>query len=206
VQHPAPIDTTWQPGIEQASCSISAPPWPSLQTPEPPPTRIGPVLAHDAEPDPAFFVESWTIGVTAASQNYLFRHQRGKSPGDSPEPVNFRSFSFATFWNLDLPQAPAISPMPDDPLRGFPPLGVRDEEPAFAPGPLSFQTACCLLGVTAASTREQIRAAYRRMASRYHPDRLESTSPVDPQRVTDRMASINEAYRLLCDGAGQRSV
>ncbi len=80
-----------------------------------------------------------------------------------------------------------------------------DEEEAFVPGPLTFPAACRLLGVAATSTREQIKAAYRKMAGRYHPDRLETAGSVDPQLATDRMASINEAYRLLCNIGVERS-
>jgi hypothetical protein len=55
-----------------------------------------------------------------------------------------------------------------------------------------------LLGTSAASTREQIRSAYRRMVSQWHPDRLQHASEAVHERATQQMAAINEAYRLLC--------
>ena len=55
-----------------------------------------------------------------------------------------------------------------------------------------------LLGVAAASSREQIRSAYRRIVGECHPDRLERASEAVRQRATRQMAAINEAYRLLC--------
>jgi DnaJ-class molecular chaperone len=58
------------------------------------------------------------------------------------------------------------------------------------------QRARLLLGVAATSTREQIKAAYRRMASQCHPDRLREELR---RQATDQMAEINEAYSLLCD-------
>jgi DnaJ-domain-containing protein 1 len=169
-------------------------------------TQIEPVLGQDAVPDPTFFVESWTVGVTAASENYLHRHQHQKSH-ESPAPVDFPSFSFVAFLNPDppAPVAPASSPGPAEPVRDFSAARKWGEEDAFVPVPLTFQAACRLLGVAAISTREQIRAAYRKMASRYHPDRLENAAGGDARLASDRMASINEAYRLLCDLAVDRS-
>jgi molecular chaperone DnaJ len=54
-----------------------------------------------------------------------------------------------------------------------------------------------LLGVTSASTGKQIKAAYRRMVSQWHPDRLELPTEEARQFATARMAAINEAYHLL---------
>ena len=46
----------------------------------------------------------------------------------------------------------------------------------------------------------EIRAAYRRKVSQWHPDRLDRRSEDVRQRATAQMAAINEAYRLLCSG------
>jgi DnaJ like chaperone protein len=54
-----------------------------------------------------------------------------------------------------------------------------------------------LLGVTETSTQRQIKAAYRQMVSQWHPDRLELRTEEVRQLATERMAAINEAYRLL---------
>jgi hypothetical protein len=199
VQPPVPIDPVWQARLEQAYRPVSPTPWTETESSGPLLTQIQPLLGEDAEPDPTFFVESWTVGVTAASENYLRRHE---SPKTDPlhTPVVFSSFSFVTFLNVD-PPAPVRSSSPSKPATDFPSARIWDEEDtgAFAPGPLTFHAACQLLGVSATSTREQIKAAYRKMASRYHPDRIQSAGSIDPQLASDRMASINEAYRLLCD-------
>jgi len=74
-------------------------------------------------------------------------------------------------------------------------------------GPLTPESACRVLGVAAASSREQIRAAYRKMASRYHPDRqdrLVRSGAREQKLATDRMAAVNEAYRVLCTGLAAR--
>jgi hypothetical protein len=57
--------------------------------------------------------------------------------------------------------------------------------------------ACRLLGVAANSTHDQLKSAYRRMVSQWHPDRLGPATDDARQRATDQMAAINEAYRLL---------
>ena len=51
-----------------------------------------------------------------------------------------------------------------------------------------------ILGVASEAPPEDIRAAYRRLALRYHPDR----NPGDP-RAEDRFKEVAEAYGVLCD-------
>jgi DnaJ like chaperone protein len=60
--------------------------------------------------------------------------------------------------------------------------------------------ACHLLGVGPTVQREQLRSAYRRMVTQWHPDRLEGSSEQDLTFATERMAEINLAYRLLLQG------
>ena len=54
------------------------------------------------------------------------------------------------------------------------------------------------LGVSAEATTTEIRAAYRRLARRFHPDALGGNDSVE-------MSAINEAWRVLGD-AGRRAV
>lgn len=44
---------------------------------------------------------------------------------------------------------------------------------------------------------EQIRAAYKQMACRYHPDRFVDSSQTVQELVQEKMAKINEAYCAL---------
>lgn len=55
-----------------------------------------------------------------------------------------------------------------------------------------------ILGIPVTSDREQIRAAYRALARRWHPDRFMA----GPERdwANDKMAEINAAYRECLDG------
>jgi DnaJ-domain-containing protein 1 len=74
---------------------------------------------------------------------------------------------------------------------------VADEARADADEGMTLGRAMRLLGLTAASTREQVRAAYRRMAGEWHPDRVAGRAEAVRQAATEQMAEINEAYRLL---------
>ena len=53
------------------------------------------------------------------------------------------------------------------------------------------------LGVTPAATREQIRAAYRALARRAHPDLADKASAAAPSGPA--MAELNQAWRVLGD-------
>ena len=55
-----------------------------------------------------------------------------------------------------------------------------------------------VLGISATADRDQIRAAYRALARRWHPDRFME----GPERdwANDKMAEINTAYRECLDG------
>ncbi|KAF2494986.1 heat shock protein DnaJ, partial [Lophium mytilinum] len=58
-----------------------------------------------------------------------------------------------------------------------------------------------LLGVTRRATKDQIKAAYRKLSMAHHPDRV---PPEEVKSATARMAIINHAYDVLSDTA-QRS-
>lgn len=56
-----------------------------------------------------------------------------------------------------------------------------------------------VLKVAPAASAESIRASFRRLAIKYHPD----TSKLDPALATERMRLLIEAYRILIDTAGR---
>ena len=58
-----------------------------------------------------------------------------------------------------------------------------------------------VLNIPATATRDEIRAAYRDLARRWHPDRFMP----GPERdwANEKMAAINAAYRTCLDGARQ---
>jgi DnaJ-class molecular chaperone len=53
-----------------------------------------------------------------------------------------------------------------------------------------------ILQVSQGAHPEGVRAAYRRLAQRYHPDKMPGNAAADAQRV---MAALNEAYAVLSD-------
>jgi len=56
-----------------------------------------------------------------------------------------------------------------------------------------------ILGMARKATEQEIRAAYRKLAFRYHPDRNKE----DPV-ATEKMKEVNEAYAILSDAAKRR--
>jgi hypothetical protein len=123
---------------------------------------------------------------------------------------------YDSMWSPRAPQAttapaPGWTPqdwVPADRLaqrwipQGWTPAGfpAQNESPQPQPSDLVMNEprARELLGVTASSSREQIRSAYRRMVGQWHPDRLQRPSEAACRQATQQMAALNEAYRLLC--------
>jgi hypothetical protein len=173
-------------------------------------TQIEQVLGVEMEPDSEFFVDSWTVGVATASENFQRRQKLKSREHQIPAWNTFSSF---TPWSVSNVNASAEAAWPLREQRSMADLlwhDVVEEDDRQAgdeliDGPLTLESARRLLGVVETSTREQIKIAYRKMASRYHPDRLAQGAPREQKLASDRMASINEAYHLLCaDLAGRR--
>ncbi|MBM3684477.1 MAG: J domain-containing protein [Actinobacteria bacterium] len=59
------------------------------------------------------------------------------------------------------------------------------------------------LGVGVGATREEIRAAYRRLARIDHPDRWSGRDPAAAAAAARRMVALNEAWRVLGDPASR---
>ena len=61
-----------------------------------------------------------------------------------------------------------------------------------------------LLNIPVTATKDEIRAAYRNMARRWHPDRFMA----GPERdwANEKMADINAAYRQCLKGAGENRI
>jgi DnaJ-domain-containing protein 1 len=171
--------------------------------------NIRQMLGDEAEPDVEFFVESWTVGVAAASENFL-RRQQARNRSKSEVPWQGHSFFTSSFFaaqaevlvEATLPLREARTEetfIVDQPWTRIQQENEwRNWNEFEALRPLTLESARQVLGVEATSAREQVRAAYHRMATRYHPDRLAGGGASEQHRATDRMALINEAYRLLC--------
>jgi DnaJ-domain-containing protein 1 len=171
------------------------------------------LLGNESEPDPLFFVESWTFGMNAAVGNYQQRRKKqtdreaedldtfslteeGDVYGDFPATFTGRR---ETSWP---PQAPAVHSewAEDESTHDSEIFEVEFDDYQESAGPMTLHYACQLLEVSATSSRQEIRGAYRRKVSQWHPDRLVHATEEARQRATAQMAAINEAYRLLCSG------
>ena len=56
-----------------------------------------------------------------------------------------------------------------------------------------------VLGVKPSASMKEIRAAYKRLVKKHHPDRLVGVSVEALAEAHERMAEINAAYRMLND-------
>jgi DnaJ-domain-containing protein 1 len=186
------------------------------------------VMGENSEPDPLFFVESWTVGVPAAMESLQRRRQvqaeaerqsRAFSNLDNLGTLSFvqevetdaEVFSSARAARSAGCYAAESRPSPEElaaPVEeqaeqewtSFAGKCASDREPIQ---PMTPQRACLILGVAENSSRKEIKAAYRRMVGQWHPDRLECRAEDVRQLATRQMASINEAYRLLCSSLPQ---
>ncbi|HUB28813.1 MAG TPA: J domain-containing protein [Terracidiphilus sp.] len=157
-------------------------------------------LGEGFEPDTDFFVESWTVGVAAAAESFL--HRRRRYDREIAVPDFFRNscipiFSASEYAELHACARSFRSPRTEEPAPRTP--GCKTELPSGNHQAMTVESACRVLGVAASSTREQIKLAYRQLARLYHPDRIASGSSLQRGDATERMAQINEAYRLLSE-------
>jgi DnaJ-domain-containing protein 1 len=184
------------------------------------------VMGENSEPDPLFFVESWTIGVPAAMESLQRRRQvQAEAERQSRAFGNLDNLGTLSFVQESETDAEAFSsaraarsagcyaaesrPSPEE-LAAPVEEQAEQEWTSFAGTcesdresiqPMTPQRACQILGVAATSTRKEIKAAYRRMVGQWHPDRLQCREEEVRQLATRHMASINEAYRLLRESA-----
>ena len=183
------------------------------------------LVGQDSEPDIRFFVESWTSGSAAAVESFqqrLRRQAEREDPldllceSDDLDTVSFvhDGVSHGKF----APSAPVsvyekssnagrqrseeevVAQTQDEAWREWESFAEERDGGFGAAHPMTKELACRLLGVTAPSTRKQIKAAYRRLVSQWHPDRLELATEEVRKMANERMATINEAYHLLLSG------
>jgi hypothetical protein len=198
----------WDP-IEQADS------WPLA-------SQIRRLLGENCELDPTFFEQIWTSGQPAAVANH--RSRRDRAAAVDFQDCTFAGLGgFGNFftqegeWSQDYrPYAPCAVPSASyaaswlqEPLEE---LEERASDHASAVGSaasgedakdhdvscsMQYRRACELLSVSMYSTEAQIKAAYRRMAGQWHPDRLEHRSEEVRTLATKQMTAINQAYCYL---------
>ena len=54
-----------------------------------------------------------------------------------------------------------------------------------------------MLGVPPTATDDEVKKAYRRMAMKYHPDRVAGMSEEMQRNAAEQMKEINEAYEQI---------
>lgn len=59
------------------------------------------------------------------------------------------------------------------------------------------QTHYEVLGIAEGASESEIKAAYRRLASQYHPDKNRGKSRAQQQEAAERITEINAAYEVL---------
>ena len=178
------------------------------------------------EPDTCFLTDSWTLGVPAAIANRTRRQQARADRTRQSHALDFsdaRSFVEASQWAAQLLQTSATHtldhPAPDwnppqwtpnwtprtpearDRIpQGWPPRDEfpREPLPESSDSSMTTQRALQLLNITDSAAPGQIKSAYRRMVSQWHPDRLEHSTEAVRQLATQKMAEINAAYHFLC--------
>lgn len=221
MEHSYPVHHDAHPAAQRVSSGHTAPhsmPWGGAQNVTRFPNlaaQMDELLGANSEPDSQFFVESWTLGVEAATHRLQTRREAAMHrdfdptsfrPFDFSMPLNFvhdaahdqhavasMSAGFSAAWKDAYGVHGAASSRNAERPHDETKAGAR-----LSSQPVTIEDACRMLGVAATSTRKQIRSAYRQLVRRYHPDRLAQSSEQDRRIATDKMTSINEAYHLLC--------
>lgn len=66
--------------------------------------------------------------------------------------------------------------------------------------PMSLSAACSLLGVSRWASKEDIKQAYRKLMSQYHPDKLiaQGVAEDELEEATEKVQDIKRAYEIVC--------
>jgi DnaJ-domain-containing protein 1 len=190
------------------------------------------LMGDEATPDPLFFEESWTLGLPTALKNQQMRRaksdfqRRAQSDLDSVRTLFFMQqrewfensvastdcdADFAPVairsdaeWAQQSEQGPAAH-LHEQPAPEWSRFSQEREYCPATTDPMTLADARRLLGVTASSPRNQIKAAYRLLVCQWHPDHLQYHGEEVRRIATDQMTEINQAYHMLRDALMQEA-
>ncbi|MGA3046478.1 MAG: J domain-containing protein [Terracidiphilus sp.] len=173
------------------------------------------LLGETSEPDPLFFIETWTLGTPAAVENFRQRqpmqvaNRNTQTQADQqaayvstqsffhPNPFNWSVFTsvhtVAPDPTSQQPSTFSTTPTSDN---------VSNDDDSL---PMTLDRACRILRVTSTSPLSQIKTAHRQLVIEWHPDRLQNQTEEVRRYATGKMAAINEAYSLLRNDLLQHS-
>jgi DnaJ-domain-containing protein 1 len=180
------------------------------------------LLGDDSEPDPLFFVDSWTMGTGAAVDSFKRRRQAqadSERASQASREIDrlgttallLESDLYVDFLSSPAPAAGAGSNDAAGPRQSYEDASAWTDRQApqdwstsaeefvvqQPSQPMTRERACQLLGVNLMSSDKQVKAGYHRMVSQWHPDRLVLQTADALLYATARMAAINEAYSFL---------
>lgn len=182
------------------------------------------LLGGGLEPDPLFFIETWTLGTSAAVESFRLRQpMQPRQPlhadpgaqsrgGSTPSYVSSQSIFHANpfNWSVFVSENTVVQEKSNPThaqqtlIDSYPSAvdecGNQDEAL-----PVSLDDARNILGLTPTSTLSQMKTAHRQHVIAWHPDRLQHKSEEVRRYATQKMAAINEAYRLLRNDLPQQT-
>jgi hypothetical protein len=172
------------------------------------------LVGEDAEPDPLFFVESWTVGASRAAEN--LKQRRQAQSGFQPQTHTFdpsihlgaeffvqqsqqsTQFNSSRYAASRPAYAEGFATNAHQTSQDRSEASPRGNETSHQPNqPMTLHLALQILEVTATSTQSEIKSAYRRLVNEWHPDRFEGKSERARQLATTKMSAINKAYQFL---------
>lgn len=173
-------------------------------------------LGTGSEVDASFFEDSWTYGLSAA----LERRRRRAEPAHD---CNFAELDAANSWEWMETDTvmlscwrPSVGSTPADAYASIWPRQTASDLPASywhsaeedseeeegETSPMTLERARTMLLREADSNGIQMKAAYRKLAARWHPDLVARGSEAERERAHECMVAINAAYSMVHSSSG----